>query len=111
MWLPPGGDIACMALRSPLEGVMRYCLWFFRESPRRWKCLLIFFFVSTAFIAFSEIPELARKIKIFFALAPVASVKFATSPLTKLGELPDSLLKVLGFSPTPLEPHQQHLQT
>ncbi|XP_077607999.1 lysosomal acid lipase/cholesteryl ester hydrolase [Crocuta crocuta] len=50
---------------------------------------------TIGFIAFSEIPELARKIKIFFALAPVASVKFAPSPLTKLGEFPDSLLKHL----------------
>uniref|UniRef100_A0A673TLI4 Lipase A, lysosomal acid type n=1 Tax=Suricata suricatta TaxID=37032 RepID=A0A673TLI4_SURSU len=36
-----------------------------------------------------------RKIKIFFALAPVASVKFSTSPLTKLGEFPDFLVKHL----------------
>ncbi|XP_029775325.1 lysosomal acid lipase/cholesteryl ester hydrolase-like [Suricata suricatta] len=51
--------------------------------------------LKMGFIAFSRIPELARKIKIFFALAPVASVKFSTSPLTKLGEFPDFLVKHL----------------
>ncbi|NXT33042.1 LICH hydrolase, partial [Pelecanoides urinatrix] len=48
---------------------------------------------TMAFIAFSTLPQLAKKIKMFFALAPVATVKFATSPLVKLGEFPDLLLK------------------
>ncbi|KAK2502992.1 hypothetical protein MC885_010278 [Smutsia gigantea] len=47
------------------------------------------------FIAFSRIPELAKKIKMFFALAPVASLAFSTSPITKLGQLPDFLIKDL----------------
>ncbi|XP_022355259.1 lysosomal acid lipase/cholesteryl ester hydrolase [Enhydra lutris kenyoni] len=50
---------------------------------------------TIGFIAFSQIPELAKKVKMFFALAPVASVKFSKSPLTKLGELPEFLLKDL----------------
>uniref|UniRef100_A0A8C8VM81 Lipase n=1 Tax=Pelusios castaneus TaxID=367368 RepID=A0A8C8VM81_9SAUR len=50
---------------------------------------------TIAFIAFSTMPELAKKIKMFFALAPVATVKFATSPLTKLGIFPEMLLKEL----------------
>ncbi|CAM4582684.1 lysosomal acid lipase/cholesteryl ester hydrolase isoform X2 [Lepidochelys kempii] len=48
---------------------------------------------TIAFIAFSTMPELAKKIKMFFALAPVATIKFSTSPLTKLGVLPELLLK------------------
>lgn len=58
-------------------------------------------FVPTGFIAFSRIPELAKKVKMFFALAPVVSVQFATSPLVKLGQIPDHLIKVLGFPPYP----------
>lgn len=50
---------------------------------------------TIGFIAFSQIPELAKKVKMFFALAPVASVEFSTSPLTKLGKLPEFLLKDL----------------
>ncbi|GAB5578315.1 lipase member K isoform X1 [Prionailurus iriomotensis] len=49
---------------------------------------------TIGFIAFSRIPELARKIKMFLALAPVASIKFSTSPLNKLGDFPDFLFKV-----------------
>ncbi|XP_054238031.1 lysosomal acid lipase/cholesteryl ester hydrolase isoform X1 [Indicator indicator] len=48
---------------------------------------------TMAFIAFSTLPQLAKKIKMFFALAPVATVKFATSPLVKLGVFPDVLFK------------------
>lgn len=59
-------------------------------------------FVPTGFIAFSRIPELAKKIKMFFALAPVTSAQFATSPLVKLGRFSDLLIKVLGFPPPPL---------
>ncbi|XP_066549926.1 gastric triacylglycerol lipase [Amia ocellicauda] len=44
---------------------------------------------TIAFIAFSTMPELASKIKMFFALAPVATVDFATSPLTKLSFIPE----------------------
>ncbi|XP_059756932.1 lysosomal acid lipase/cholesteryl ester hydrolase [Balaenoptera ricei] len=50
---------------------------------------------TIGFIAFSRIPELAKKIKVFFALAPVASARFATSPLVKLGQFPDLLIKDL----------------
>ncbi|XP_062352930.1 lysosomal acid lipase/cholesteryl ester hydrolase isoform X2 [Cinclus cinclus] len=48
---------------------------------------------TMAFAAFSTLPQLAKKIKMFFALAPVATVKFATSPLVKFGLFPDMLLK------------------
>ncbi|XP_032286233.1 lysosomal acid lipase/cholesteryl ester hydrolase [Phoca vitulina] len=48
---------------------------------------------TIGFIAFSRIPELAKKVKMFFALAPVASVSFSTSPLCKLGGFPEFLLK------------------
>uniref|UniRef100_A0A674K8W3 Lysosomal acid lipase/cholesteryl ester hydrolase-like n=1 Tax=Terrapene triunguis TaxID=2587831 RepID=A0A674K8W3_9SAUR len=39
---------------------------------------------TIAFIAFSTMPQLAQRIKMYFALAPVATVKYAKSPLTKL---------------------------
>lgn len=50
---------------------------------------------SIGFIAFSQLPELAKKIKMFFALAPVMSLDFALSPLVTLGRLPDILLEDL----------------
>lgn len=50
---------------------------------------------TIGFIAFSQMPELAKKIKMFFALAPVVSLNFASSPLVKLGRLPDILFEDL----------------
>jgi lysosomal acid lipase/cholesteryl ester hydrolase len=50
---------------------------------------------TIAFIAFSQIPELAKRIKMFFALAPVVSLSFCLSPLTKLGRLPSLVIEVL----------------
>ncbi|CAN0552191.1 unnamed protein product [Rangifer tarandus platyrhynchus] len=50
---------------------------------------------TIGFIAFSRIPELAKKIKMFFALAPVASAEFTTSPLVKLARIPDLVFKDL----------------
>ncbi|KAJ4919973.1 hypothetical protein JOQ06_000210 [Pogonophryne albipinna] len=44
---------------------------------------------TIAFIAFSALPELANKIKMFIGLAPVATVSFASSPMTKLSVMPD----------------------
>ncbi|XP_068254321.1 lipase member M-like isoform X2 [Nyctibius grandis] len=48
---------------------------------------------TIAFIAFSTMPELAQKIKLYFALAPVTTVKYARSPATKLLYLPEKLLR------------------
>ncbi|XP_074928786.1 lysosomal acid lipase/cholesteryl ester hydrolase-like isoform X2 [Chelonoidis abingdonii] len=50
---------------------------------------------TIAFIAFSTMPQLAQRIKMYFALAPVATVKYAKSPLTKLALLPNSVIKIL----------------
>ncbi|XP_078079693.1 gastric triacylglycerol lipase isoform X2 [Mustelus asterias] len=50
---------------------------------------------TLGFIAFSTMPELAKKIKVFFGLAPVATVKYSVSPLAKLGQLPEFLIKGL----------------
>ncbi|NXL31061.1 LIPM Lipase, partial [Glaucidium brasilianum] len=50
---------------------------------------------TIAFIAFSTIPELAQKIKLYFALAPVTTIKYARSPATKLLYLPEKLLRGL----------------
>ncbi|XP_012675467.2 gastric triacylglycerol lipase [Clupea harengus] len=47
---------------------------------------------TIAFIAFSTMPELASKIKMFFALAPVATVAFTDSPMTKLSIFPEFLI-------------------
>ncbi|XP_056153129.1 gastric triacylglycerol lipase [Lampris incognitus] len=47
---------------------------------------------TIAFVAFSTMPELASKIKLFIGLAPVATVAFTNSPMTKLSVLPDILI-------------------
>lgn len=52
----------------------------------------------SAFIAFSTIPELAKRIKIFFALAPIITVKYTQSPLKKLTALSRRIVKVCDFS-------------
>lgn len=43
-------------------------------------------------------PELAQKIKMYFALAPIATVKHAKSPGTKFLLLPDMMIKVCDSS-------------
>ncbi|XP_036064057.1 lipase member K isoform X1 [Onychomys torridus] len=50
---------------------------------------------TIAFIAFSTNPELAKKIKLFFALAPVVTVKHTRSPMKKLTTLSRQAVKVL----------------
>uniref|UniRef100_A0A3Q2PXL4 Lipase n=1 Tax=Fundulus heteroclitus TaxID=8078 RepID=A0A3Q2PXL4_FUNHE len=47
---------------------------------------------TIAFIAFSTLPELASKIRLFFGLAPVATVAFTDSPMTKLSVLPECMI-------------------
>ncbi|NWX27921.1 LIPM Lipase, partial [Notiomystis cincta] len=47
------------------------------------------------FIAFSSLPHLAKKIKLFFALAPLYTLHHARGPVLKLAFLPDLLLKGL----------------
>ncbi|XP_054839167.1 putative lysosomal acid lipase/cholesteryl ester hydrolase [Eublepharis macularius] len=51
--------------------------------------------VTTAFIAFSTMPQLAKKIKMLFGLGPIATMKFSYGPLTVLGKIPEVLLKVI----------------
>ncbi|XP_042719055.1 lipase member M-like [Lagopus leucura] len=55
---------------------------------------------TIAFIAFSSMPELAQKIKTFFALAPVVTMKHARSPVLKMSFLlngkPEMLQILLG---------------
>uniref|UniRef100_A0A8C5N2K5 Partial AB-hydrolase lipase domain-containing protein n=1 Tax=Leptobrachium leishanense TaxID=445787 RepID=A0A8C5N2K5_9ANUR len=46
------------------------------------------------FIAFSSMPEIAKKIKMFFDLGPVVSAKFSVSPLVKMSLIPEFLVKV-----------------
>ncbi|XP_034633652.1 lysosomal acid lipase/cholesteryl ester hydrolase-like isoform X1 [Trachemys scripta elegans] len=50
---------------------------------------------TTAFITFSTMPQLAQRIKMYFALAPVATLKNAQSLLTKLALLPDAVIKTV----------------
>ncbi|XP_072726585.1 lysosomal acid lipase/cholesteryl ester hydrolase-like [Ciconia boyciana] len=51
---------------------------------------------STAgFVAFSTYPELAQRVKVFFALGPVATITHATSPLVTFTCLPQSLIRLL----------------
>ncbi|NWV66023.1 LIPM Lipase, partial [Malurus elegans] len=57
---------------------------------------------STAgFVAFSTYPELAKQVKVFFALGPVTSCSHATSPLFSLINLPEPLIKLIfGYKGT-----------
>ncbi|CAM4594042.1 lipase member M-like [Lepidochelys kempii] len=50
---------------------------------------------TIAFITFSTMPQLAKRIKLYFALAPVTTVKYARSPAVKLLYLPEKFLRVL----------------
>ncbi|KFV65218.1 Lysosomal acid lipase/cholesteryl ester hydrolase, partial [Dryobates pubescens] len=51
---------------------------------------------STAgFIAFSTYPELAQRVKVFFALGPVATITHANSPLVTIARLPQPLIRIL----------------
>ncbi|NWU59545.1 LIPM Lipase, partial [Dromas ardeola] len=50
---------------------------------------------ATGFIAFSTYPELAQRVKVFFAVAPVTTITHATSPLVTFARLPESLIRLL----------------
>lgn len=56
--------------------------------------MVCFLLPHAGFIAFSSIPELDRKIKMFFALAPVTVNSNTKSPLVKVLSLPEVLIKV-----------------
>ncbi|XP_014822117.1 PREDICTED: lysosomal acid lipase/cholesteryl ester hydrolase-like [Calidris pugnax] len=49
---------------------------------------------TIAFIAFSTMPELAQKIKMFFALAPALTIKHSRSPIMKMSFLLDRQFKM-----------------
>nr|XP_060498968.1 lipase member K isoform X2 [Panthera onca] len=59
---------------------------------------------TIAFIAFSTNPELAKRIKIFFALAPVITVKYTQSPMKKLTTVSRKVVKAL-FGDKMFYPH------
>ncbi|NXH15423.1 LIPM Lipase, partial [Bucco capensis] len=50
---------------------------------------------TTGFIAFSSLPELDRKIKMFFALAPITTNSNMKSPLARVFDLPEGLIKLI----------------
>ncbi|XP_013370352.1 PREDICTED: lipase member J isoform X3 [Chinchilla lanigera] len=51
---------------------------------------------TIAFIAFSTIPKIAKRIKVFFALAPVFSVAHTKSPLIKMAYTLKSIIKAFS---------------
>ncbi|XP_070636544.1 lipase member J isoform X2 [Bos indicus] len=53
---------------------------------------------TIAFITFSTIPKIAERIKVFFALAPVFSIKYSKSPLIKMAYNWKSLIKFFSGS-------------
>ncbi|XP_004632171.2 lipase member K [Octodon degus] len=59
---------------------------------------------TIAFIAFSTNPELAKRIKIFFALAPVVTVKYTQTPLKKISKFSREAIKAL-FGDKMFHPH------
>ncbi|XP_043845889.1 lipase member J-like [Dromiciops gliroides] len=50
---------------------------------------------TIAFIAFSTLPRLAERIKVFFALAPVITIQYTKSPLIKVAHALKTLLRVI----------------
>ncbi|KAF1504140.1 Lipase member M, partial [Megadyptes antipodes antipodes] len=50
---------------------------------------------SLGFIAFSSMPHLAEKIKLFFALAPLYTFHHVKGPMLKIAFLPDAVLKAI----------------
>ncbi|XP_027528215.1 lysosomal acid lipase/cholesteryl ester hydrolase-like [Neopelma chrysocephalum] len=50
---------------------------------------------TAGFIAFSTYPELAQRVKVFFALGPVTACPHATSILVRITNLPEPLLWLL----------------
>ncbi|NXE26353.1 LICH hydrolase, partial [Ardeotis kori] len=50
---------------------------------------------TTGFVAFSTYPELAKRVKMFCALGPVATGLYATSPLIKITNVPEPLLRLV----------------
>uniref|UniRef100_A0A8C3PTG8 Partial AB-hydrolase lipase domain-containing protein n=1 Tax=Calidris pygmaea TaxID=425635 RepID=A0A8C3PTG8_9CHAR len=49
---------------------------------------------AAGFIALYTYPELARRVKVFFALGPVTTITHATSPLVTFARLPKLLIRV-----------------
>ncbi|XP_009704373.1 PREDICTED: lysosomal acid lipase/cholesteryl ester hydrolase-like, partial [Cariama cristata] len=50
--------------------------------------------VFAGFIAFSTYPELAKQVKLFCALGPVTTCSHLTSPLVKITNVPEPLLRL-----------------
>ncbi|NXH90312.1 LIPM Lipase, partial [Edolisoma coerulescens] len=65
---------------------------------------------SLGFIAFSSLPHLAQKIRLFFALAPLYTLLHAKGPILRLAFLPDFVLKeMFGTGELVLEGRKEKL--
>ncbi|XP_042311950.1 lysosomal acid lipase/cholesteryl ester hydrolase-like [Sceloporus undulatus] len=64
---------------------------------------------AMGFIAFSTWPKLAERIKVFFALGPVTTVTFATTPVVKLAQFSETMLYIL-FGNKGLLPYPTYLR-
>ncbi|NXD25070.1 LIPM Lipase, partial [Spelaeornis formosus] len=63
---------------------------------------------SLGFIAFSSLPHLAEKIKLFFALGPLYTFHHSRGPVLKLAFFPDQLLKgIFGTRELVLVPRKE----
>ncbi|XP_062462826.1 lysosomal acid lipase/cholesteryl ester hydrolase-like [Pezoporus occidentalis] len=51
---------------------------------------------TAGFIAFATYPELAQRVKVFFALGPVVTTTYGTSPLVTLTRFPQFLIKLFA---------------
>ncbi|XP_066477506.1 lipase member M-like [Tiliqua scincoides] len=50
---------------------------------------------TIAFVAFSTLPRLAEKVKIFFSMGPAYTFQFSLSPILQLTRLPAALLEII----------------
>lgn len=70
---------------------MLLCIWSVKDLITN---LISVFFAFAGFIALSTYPELAQRVKMFFALGPVLTITHATSPFVTFARLPQPVIHV-----------------
>ncbi|XP_053244622.1 lipase member M-like, partial [Podarcis raffonei] len=50
---------------------------------------------TVAFVAFSVIPQMSEKIKMFFAMGPAYTLHFSISPIVRVLRMPNTLFKII----------------